>query len=161
MTYRSRIRCTLGSNPNADGSAYLEQGQTKVLAIVHGPHEVTRRSDALHDKALIECELHNTPFSGFDRKKRRTTDRAALEMALAVRQTFEAAIMRHLYPRTQIDIQLYVLQTDGSALPAVINVTSLALVDAGIALKEMVTACSVALLDDTAVLVSVRQAKGD
>lgn len=34
---------------------------------------------------MIECELHNTPFSGLDRKKRRTGDRASLEMALAVR----------------------------------------------------------------------------
>lgn len=108
-----------------------------------------------------------------------------------VRQTFEAAVMRHLYPRTQIDIQvsggllqgrawcmvlsrrrkrkglpfnpppllyihiqIYIMQSDGSALPAVINATSLALVDAGIGMKEMVAACSVALLDDHAVLVS-------
>ena len=27
----------------ADGSAYLEMGQTKVIAIVNGPREVTRR----------------------------------------------------------------------------------------------------------------------
>ena len=147
-----RLRCTLGSNPQADGSAMLEQGQTQVLAIVHGPHEVTRRADAQHDKAILDVELHNTPFSGFDRKKRRPTDRASLEVSLAIKQTFEAAVMRHLYPRTQIDIQLYILQTDGSALPACINATSLALVDAGIAMKEMVAACSVALLDDQAVL---------
>ena len=173
-----RLRCSLGTNPHADGSALLEQGQTqvkcgksdplpihshphrppppppnkKVLAIIHGPHEVTRRADAQHDRALVECEFHNTPFSGFDRKKRRPTDRASLEASLALKQTFEAAIMRHLYPRTQIDIQVYVMQTDGSALPAAINAVSLALVDAGIAMQEMVAACSVALLDDQTVL---------
>ncbi|CAN0568761.1 unnamed protein product [Ectocarpus sp. 12 AP-2014] len=27
----------------ADGSAYLEMGQTKIIAIVKGPREVTRR----------------------------------------------------------------------------------------------------------------------
>lgn len=147
-----RLRCSLGTNPHADGSASLEQGQTQVLAIVHGPHEPTRRSEALHDKCIIECEFYNTPFSGFDRKKRRATDRASLEVSLALKQTFEAAVMRHIYPRTQIDIQVYVLQTDGSALPAAINAVSLALVDAGIAMEEMVAACSVALLDDQAVL---------
>ena len=46
------------------------------------------------------------------------------------------------------------MQSDGSALPAAINATSLALVDAGIGMKEMVASCSVALLDDQAVLVS-------
>lgn len=77
--------CTLGAQGNADGSALLELGQTRVLAIVHGPHEVGRRSDALHDRALLECSLHHAPFAGFDRKRRRATDRGSLEMALAVR----------------------------------------------------------------------------
>lgn len=49
--------------------------------------------------------------------------------------------------------QLYVLQTDGSVLPALINAASLALVDAGVAMREPVAACSVALLDDQPVLV--------
>jgi ribonuclease PH len=38
-------------------------------------------------------------------------------------------------------------------LPALINAASLALVDAGIAMRELVAACSVALLDDQPVLV--------
>ena len=36
-----RIKCSLGVFAQADGSAYLEQGNTKVLAAVYGPHEVT------------------------------------------------------------------------------------------------------------------------
>jgi polyribonucleotide nucleotidyltransferase len=34
------IRCKLGVFSQPDGSAYLEQGNTKVLAAVYGPHEV-------------------------------------------------------------------------------------------------------------------------
>lgn len=33
------VRCAQG----ADGSAYLEMGQTKIIAIVKGPREVTRK----------------------------------------------------------------------------------------------------------------------
>lgn len=36
-----RIRCKLGVFSQPDGSAYLEQGNTKVLAAVYGPHQVT------------------------------------------------------------------------------------------------------------------------
>lgn len=36
-----RIQCRLGVFSQADGSAYIEQGNTKVLAAVYGPHEVT------------------------------------------------------------------------------------------------------------------------
>lgn len=36
-----RIRCKLGVYDQPDGSAYLEQGHTKVLAAVYGPHQVS------------------------------------------------------------------------------------------------------------------------
>jgi len=35
-----QIRCKLGVFSQADGSAYVEQGNTKVLAAVYGPHQV-------------------------------------------------------------------------------------------------------------------------
>lgn len=35
-----RIQCKLGVFGQPDGSAYLEQGNTKVLAAVYGPHQV-------------------------------------------------------------------------------------------------------------------------
>ena len=38
-----RIQCKMGVYSQADGSAYIEQGNTKVLATVYGPHEVTER----------------------------------------------------------------------------------------------------------------------
>ena len=37
----------------------------------------------------------------------------SVEIGLAIKQTFEAAILSHLYPRTQIDIFVQVLQADG------------------------------------------------
>ena len=36
-----RIICSLGLFEQADGSAYIEQGNTKVLATIYGPHEVS------------------------------------------------------------------------------------------------------------------------
>lgn len=35
-----RIQCKLGVFSQPDGSAYFEQGNTKVLAAVYGPHQV-------------------------------------------------------------------------------------------------------------------------
>lgn len=36
------IKCKLGVFNQPDGSAYLEQGNTKVLAAVYGPHQVNK-----------------------------------------------------------------------------------------------------------------------
>lgn len=69
-----RIRCRLGIYAQADGSAYLEQGYTKVLCAVYGPHEVRKnRSKVLHDRAIINCQYSMATFSTgrikiFDRK---------------------------------------------------------------------------------------------
>ena len=46
----------------------------------------------------------------------------------------------NLYPRTQIDIFVHVLQQDGGVLQASINATTLALVSAGIPMLDLVCA---------------------
>ena len=47
----------MGVLERADGSAYYEQGNTKVLVSVMGPQEVTRRSDAQHDTAVVTVDF--------------------------------------------------------------------------------------------------------
>ena len=49
-------------------------------------------------------------FSTGERKRRPRGDRKSQEMSIHLRQTFEAAIKTELYPRSQIDIFVEVLQ---------------------------------------------------
>lgn len=51
--------------------------------------------------------------------------------------------MLELYPRSEINITVHVLEADGSIICTIINAITLALMDAGIAMSDMVTACSV------------------
>uniref|UniRef100_A0A7S1G3R3 Uncharacterized protein n=1 Tax=Bicosoecida sp. CB-2014 TaxID=1486930 RepID=A0A7S1G3R3_9STRA len=147
-----KLRCRMGLFGRADGSAYLEQGNTKAVAVVYGPKQITRRADALHDRASVNCEFSTAPFAGSERKKVRASDRRAAEASLMLKQTFEGVIQRHLYPRSQIDIFVQVLQADGGERAAAINVATLALIDAGIAMDDFVVACTAGFLDDTALL---------
>lgn len=43
-----RIQCKLGVFTEPDGSAYLEQGLTKVLAAVYGPHQVCHKKNSIN-----------------------------------------------------------------------------------------------------------------
>jgi len=61
-------------------------------------------------------------------------------------------IQTHLFPRTQIDITLHIVQVDGGLLSACINATTLALVHAGIPMVDMITACTVGYLDSNCIL---------
>lgn len=36
-----KVQARMGVFAQADGSAYIEQGNTRALAVVYGPHEVT------------------------------------------------------------------------------------------------------------------------
>ena len=53
-----RIQCKLGVFTQPDGSAYLEQGNTKVLAAVYGPHQV--RSNIYYLAVLVSNSRANT-----------------------------------------------------------------------------------------------------
>ena len=70
-------------------------------------------------------------------------------MSQHLKQTFEATIKTELYPRSQIDIFVEVLQADGGNYCACVNAATLALIDAGIPLKDYVTACTASLVLDT------------
>ena len=136
-----RIRCQMGAEPGADGSAYLEQGNTKVLVTVCGPHETTNHRSVQHDRATLACTFTALPFAGGQHKVQRG-DRASAELAAAVRAVFEPVVQSQLYPRTQIDVSITLLQSDGGIRSACINATTLALIDAGVAMEDFVCACT-------------------
>jgi len=145
-----KIECRLGVFSQADGSAYLEQGNTKVLAAVYGPHEVRGGySKALHDKALINCQYSMATFSTTERKRQPRGDRRSQEMSMQLEQTFESAIKTELYPKSQIDIFVEVLQSDGGNYCACVNASTLAIIDAGIPMRDYVAACNSGFVKDT------------
>lgn len=69
-----------------------------------------------------------------------------------IQDTFESAILLRLYPRAQIDIYVEVLQADGGVLPAAINAATLALVDAGVPMLDLVCACTAGLVEGEPIL---------
>ncbi|CAG8729422.1 21309_t:CDS:2, partial [Cetraspora pellucida] len=114
-----KIKCKPSVLSQADGSAYIEQGNTKCLAAVYGPRETRQKAQVIHNKANINVEISLAPFSmPQERKKRSKSD------------------------RSQIDIYLQILQFDGGTIQICINAATLALIDAGIPMQEYVCACS-------------------
>ncbi|XP_037237113.1 exosome complex component RRP41 [Falco biarmicus] len=145
-----KVRARMGVFAQADGSAYIEQGNTKALAVVYGPHEMRgSRSKALPDRAVVNCQYSMATFSTGERRRRPHGDRQAGELALHLKQTFEAAILTSLFPRSQIDIYVQVLQADGGNYCACVNAATLAVMDAGIPMRDYVCASTAGLAEDT------------
>ncbi|KAN0059802.1 Exosome non-catalytic core component [Thecaphora frezii] len=85
-------------------------------------------------------------------------DRRLVEFAASIKATFEPIIQTPLYPRSQIDIFIHVLQQDGGILPTSINASTLALIDAGISLSDFVVSLSCGL-HSTSPLLDLNQAE--
>eukprot|EP00118_Oscarella_pearsei_P017336 m.171268 g.171268 ORF g.171268 m.171268 type:complete len:244 (+) comp39053_c0_seq11:69-800(+) len=146
-----KITCEMGTVKQADGSALVQQGNTKALATVYGPHEVTFRSKAMHDRAIINAQYSMATFATSERRSR-IRDRRSLEISRMIKEVFEHAVMCELAPRSQIDIYVQVLQSDGGNLCASINAATLALIDAGVPMRDFVCACSASCIDETPIV---------
>lgn len=147
-----QMRCQMSVLPNADGSALFEAGNTKVLAAVYGPREAPIRSRSLHDRMLVQCEFSMASFSTGERRRRTKGDRKSVEIGLVIKQALETAMITELLPRSQVDVNIQVLQADGGVRAAAINAAVLAIADAGIPLRDTMAACAAGFLDNTPLL---------
>jgi len=140
------VKMKVGILPNADGSAYLEQGRNKILVGVYGPKEAHPRHIAQQDRAVIQCRYHMAPFS-VDERKSPAPSRRDIELSKVIREALEPAIFLEYYPRTSIQVYIEILQADGGTRCAGITTAALALADAGIPMRDLVVACAAGKVD--------------
>ena len=145
------IKIESGILENADGSAYVEQGMTKILAAVYGPKELHPRHLADPQRALLRCRYHMAPFSTEERRSP-APSRRDIELSKVIRNALEPAIFLEEYPRSTIDLFIEVLQSDGGTRCAGIVAASVALADAGIPMRDLVSACAAGKVDGHIVL---------
>ncbi len=145
------IKMKVGVLKRADGSCYLEMGKNKVVAAVFGPREVHPRHLADPTKAVVRYRYNMAPFS-VEERKRPGPDRRSVEISKVSREAIEATVMKELFPRSGIDIFVEVLQADAGSRTACLNASSVALVDAGVPMKGMISSVAVAKVDDVLVV---------
>ena len=132
------IRIEAGVLGRADGSAYIEWGGNKVLAAVYGPREAHPRHLQDPARALVQCRYNMAPFSVSDRK-RPGPDRRSVEISKIISEAFAAVVFKEQFPRTSVDIFIEVLQADAGTRCAGLTAASVALADAGVPMKDLVT----------------------
>ncbi|TVY81639.1 Exosome complex component ski6, partial [Lachnellula suecica] len=136
-----RLNAEISTQAAADGSSYLEMGNTKVICTVTGPTEGGNRPGG-SDKAGVTVEISIAGFSGVDRKKRGRNDKRVSEMQTTISNAFSQSLFTHLYPHSTIALSLHILSQDGSLLAACLNASTLALIDAGIPMRDYICACT-------------------
>jgi len=132
---------------DADGSAYIEWGKNKILAGVYGPEECVPRHEQSLYRSVVRCRYNMAPFSGMEEHGRSGPSRRSKELSKVIREAFENVIISENFPKTQIEIFLEVLQSDGGTRCAAVTAAAVALADAGIPMKDLICAVAVCKID--------------
>lgn len=146
-----RIMIKAGVLKNANGSAYIEFGENKILAGVFGPRDVHPKHLANTDRGILRCRYHMQPFSVGERKNP-APSRREIEISKVIKEALEPAVMLENFPRTVVDVFIEILQADGGSRCAALDAAAVALADAGIPMRDMVSACAAGKVANTIVL---------
>lgn len=154
---------------NANGSAYLEVGNTIIQASIFGPRPI-HGSFVNRASLSVECKFlpyisqpgdsifntqdtFNNNSNGFGKTELTNVEQ---KISSYIETCLLPSIILEKYPKSTIDIFINIISIDETAnsnslllnlINWIVNCSSLALVDAGIELKDIVTSGQVRLID--------------
>jgi exosome complex component RRP41 len=132
---------------NSNGSAFICLGETQALAWVDGPKE--GRSKNYENKGVLKCIFTIASFASLNRKSKDfKRDLKMREFSKTLKDIFEQVILLENYQKSEIVLNVLITQSDGSYKSAAINAATLALINAGILIKDTVIGMSLGLFQD-------------
>lgn len=145
------VKIVAGVLDRANGSAYIELGNNKIYAAVYGPRQVFPKHLLSSERAVIRCRYNMAPFSVEDRK-RPGPDRRSVEISKVTKECLGPAVFLERFPNSMIDVFIEVMQADAGTRCTGITAAAVALADAGIPMKGLVSACAAGKVDGEVVL---------
>jgi exosome complex component RRP41 len=140
-----------GVVPNANGSAFVSFGNTTALAAVYGPKVLHPRRMQLPDRAYLKTVYNMVPFSTKERC-RPGPSRRSKEICLVTRQALEPAVFVEEFPKAGIEVYIDVIEANAGTRTVGINAASIALADAGVPMKGLVTSVAAGKIGNDYVL---------
>ena len=127
----------------AAGSAYVEFDKTKVMCGVYGPRQGGKMGGATNDRGRVEVDVKLATFATPGARGKTGQGDAEREFSSLVLRALEGAIIAETFPKTSVDVYATVIEAGGAELSATVAAASAALAQAGVAMRDLVSACSV------------------
>jgi len=140
------MKAEVGIIPNADGSAKFCFGDTIAIAAVYGPKKMHPQHSQNPAKGTLRCQYNMLSFSVSERI-RPGPSRRSTEISKITEWALEPIVMLDKYPSMVVEVYVHILQANASTRCAGINAAALALANAGIPMKDMVSSISIGKLD--------------
>jgi len=129
-----------GADTRANGSSYIELGETKLLCSVFGPNELPP-SSSFKLTGQVVCEVRYAPHATSTRRSP-VPDKQTREMSQHLKRAIIPTIILEQYPKSQWEVYVTVVRDAGGVLGAAVTAASLALSDAGVAMVDIAIATS-------------------
>src|SRR3989344_4296783 len=159
MTYKQRIdgrkfdetreiEAKVGVIKRADGSAMFKIRNTWAYAAVYGPRNLHPKFLQDPQKGILRCSYNMMPFSSSNERVRPGGSRRSKEISMVTEKALLPVLNLDDYPNSVVDVFIELPQTEAGSRCAGICAASMALADAGLAMKDLVCAVSVGRVDD-------------
>jgi len=146
-----KMKAEVGVIKNADGSAIFGFGDTVAIAAVYGPKQLHPQHLQNPRKGILRVVYDMLSFSVPDRK-RPGPSRRSMEISKVTEWALSSIVDLDNFPNTVVDVHITILSANASTRVAGINAAAMALADAGVPMKELVSSVSVGKLDKNLVV---------
>ncbi len=132
----------------ADGSAMFRMGNTVAYAAVYGPRDLFPRFLQDPKKGVLRCRYNMMPFSGAGERVKPGGSRRSKEISMVIEKALLPVVNLDDFPNAVVDVFIELPQTDAGTRCAGLCAASIALAEAGISMKDLVSAVSVGKVED-------------
>lgn len=146
------MEAKVGVIKRADGSAMFKIGKTVALAAVYGPRALHPTFMRNPEKGILRCNYNMMAFAGSGDRVRPGPSRRSKEISLVTEKSLASVLDLSEFPNTVIDVFIELIQTDAGTRCAGITAAIMAMADAGLIIKDMISAVSVGVVGNKVVL---------
>ena len=136
------MEAKVGIIKRADGSAMFRIGKTIAIASVYGPRELFPGFLQNPETGILRSNYDMLSFS-VNERKRPGPNRRSVEISMVTNNSLLPALDLSKFPNTVVDVFIEIIQADSGTRCAGICAASMALADAGIPMRGLVSAISV------------------
>ena len=147
-----KIEAKVGVIPRADGSAMFKIGNTWAYAAVYGPRNLHPKFLQDPQRGILRCSYNMMPFSSSGERVRPGGSRRSKEISMVTEKALLPVLNLEDYPNSVVDVFIELPQTEAGSRCAGICAASMALADAGLDMKDLVSAVSFGKVDDKLVV---------
>ena len=137
------MEAKVGVVEKAGGSAMFKIGKTVAVAAVYGPRELYPAAFQNLKRGVLRCNYNMMAFSGSGHRVRPGPSRRSKEISLVTEKALFPVLDLSAYPGSVVDVFIELIQTDAGTRCAGITAAAMALADAGIPMRDLVSSVAV------------------